>query len=213
MKVLLTGFDLFGDYKYNPTKDLAKRLDGKIIAGARIIGEVLPCSYRNAAKVVYESIVKNKPDLVVSFGLASRVPTLRFEIRGQNIMNSHYADSEGKIYSGIPIIENDKQYYYTSEKTSYWASKVKESGIDTEISNDAEGFICNTLVYLISKRLSGNQSIPFVFIHTPWTDNYADRVKLESGKIMIPENSLEKTVEIIISEYGSEPKITKPKKG
>jgi len=199
IKVLLTGFTPFGHYHYNPTQDLVHRLSGKKLANGKIIGKVLPCSYTKAADVAYNMIKKHKPDMVISFGLASRVPSLKLETRGQNIMNSRYTDSDGKCFSGAPIKADDKKFYYTSKKTPLLVQKLNKLGIKAEISNDAEGFICNTLVYLLSKSISESESpIPFVFIHTPWTDVYKGKITLEPGKIMITENNLDKAVEVII---------------
>lgn len=203
-KVLLTGFTPFGPYHYNPTQDLVHRLEGKNMTGGVIIGSVLPCSYSDVGDVAYNLVKKHRPDMVISFGLASRVPALRFETRGRNIMDCHYTDSEGKCYSGIPIKAGDKEFYYTSEKTPLLVKELNKLGISSELSSDAEGFICNTHIYLLSKNIStSNNPIPFVFVHTPWTNTYKGKVELGPEKIMVTEDTLDKTVEIIIRELAN----------
>ena len=41
--VLVTGFEPFGDNARNPSQEIARALDGRTIAGRKIIGAVLPC--------------------------------------------------------------------------------------------------------------------------------------------------------------------------
>ncbi|MCL4387234.1 MAG: pyroglutamyl-peptidase I [Patescibacteria group bacterium] len=198
-KVLLTGFGPFGHYQYNPTKDLVQRLNGRKLSNAFIIGQILPCSYKKAAEIAFDLVEKYQPDMVLSFGLASRVPAIRLETRGRNIMDSQYTDIDGQQFFGTPICPGSREYYYTSVEADSLAKELNRAGINSEVSVDAEGFICNSLIYLLGKKLSSNyKQIPFIFFHVPWTKTYSKKISLEPGKIMIPETYLDKTVAISI---------------
>ncbi len=111
-------------------------------------------------------------------------------------------DSEGRQFSGVPIIKGDKEFYYTSGKIPQLVKELEKFGIRAELSNNSEGFICNTLIYLLSKKISESENpIPFLFIHIPWTDVYKNRITLEKNKIMISEKSLDRVIETIIKYY------------
>lgn len=114
-------------------------------------------------------------------------------------MDSKYLDADGRQYLGTPISPVDKDYYYTTADNEYMARTLQRCDINAELSNDAEGFICNALIYKVSRWLCYNsRSIRFTFIHIPWTDEYIDKIVLEPGKITIPENQLNRATEVII---------------
>ncbi len=43
--IILTGFDIFGPYEYNPTLQSAIDFDGRIIGNRKVHGIVLPSTY------------------------------------------------------------------------------------------------------------------------------------------------------------------------
>jgi len=44
--------------------------------------------------------------------------------------------------------------------------------------------------------------IRFAFFHTPWTDDYLNRITLETGKVTIKKSDLKKTIEILLRGMG-----------
>lgn len=200
-KAILTGFEPFGPYKYNPVQDIAREYDGKRIGNIEVIGLVLPCTYYGAFNLLSEKIDRIYPDIVLSTGLGSRVKGIRIESIGRNIMNGKYADAEGKKPENEPLVKGGKKWYSTNADNIHLANSLYEAGIPVELSIDAEGFICNSLVYLTAKRIS-NENLPirFVFFHTPWTKEYLDRINLEQGKISIEKSDLNKSIEILLQE-------------
>ena len=43
--VLITGFEPFGGERINPSQEIARALDGRVIAGRPVVGAVLPCAF------------------------------------------------------------------------------------------------------------------------------------------------------------------------
>ena len=200
-RAILTGFEPFGPYKYNPVQDIAREYDGKILGDIEIRGLVVPCTYYGAFQLLSEKIDELSPDIILSSGLASRVQGIRLETIGRNIMNGKYADAEGRKPKNEPIVERGRLWYLTTSDNIVLANSLYEAEIPAEVSVDAEGFICNSLIYLTAKRISTeNLPINFVFFHTPWTKDYLDRINLESGKIAISKGHLNKAVEILLQE-------------
>jgi len=200
-KVIVTGFEPFGPYNHNPVQDAALEYDGKRIEDMEVTGLVLPCTYYGAFELLSEKIDELSPDIIVSSGLSSIVPRIRLESMGRNIMNGKYADAEGKKPDNEPIVQGGDSFYPVNTFNIPLANALYKEGISSDISVDADGFICNSFIYLTARRIL-NESLPikFAFFHIPWTEDYADTVDLEPGKTTIPKEDLGKTIEILIKE-------------
>lgn len=201
-KVIVTGFEPFGSYKFNPTKELAEWNDMRTVTGKeRIIGIVLPCTYRGAFEKLSKIIDEEKPDAIISTGLSSTVGGIRIETRFRNRMLSKYADANGYKPKGIRI--NRKRGAY-NELTpfcdhTFFRKTLDGKGIPVEVSQDANTFICNSLGYLTTQKiLSEHLPIRNMFIHIPWTDEYKDRVNLEPGKIFLPADVTYTAIDILV---------------
>ena len=202
-RAILTGFEPFGPYKYNPVQDTAREYNGKRLGDIEVVGLVVPCTYYGAFQLLSDKIDELSPDIILGSGLASRVQRIRLEAIGRNIMNGKYADAKGRKPNNEPIVEMGDLWYPTNSNNISLANSLYESEIPAEVSVDAEGFICNSLIYLTAKRISDeNLPIRFAFFHTPWTKDYLDRVNLEQGKIAIEKSDLNKTIEILLQEAG-----------
>ncbi|EFK95790.1 Pyrrolidone-carboxylate peptidase [sediment metagenome] len=202
-RAILTGFEPFGAYRFNPTQDLALEYDGKKIGDIEVTGMVLPCTYYGAFGALSVEIEHLSPDIVLSVGLASRVPRIRIEAVGRNIMGSKYADADGKKPDNELIIKGGRPSYAANADSIGLASSLHEAGIPAEISVDAEGFICNSLLYLTARDVY-ERGLPVsnAFFHTPWTDDYLGRIELEPGKVTIRKQDLRKAAGIMLSGMG-----------
>ena len=67
MKILVTGFDPFGDDVINPAIEAVKRLPDTI-DGVEIIKLEIPTVFYKSADVVKETIEKEHPDYVLNIG-------------------------------------------------------------------------------------------------------------------------------------------------
>ncbi len=202
-RAILTGFKPFGPYKYNPTQDIAREYNLKWVGDIEIIGLVLPCTYYGAFGLLSEKIDELKPDIVLSCGLASRVKRIRIETVGRNIMNGKYMDADGYKPNKVTIIRGDKPFYMTNTDHKSLKHALDKEGISSEISRNAERFICNSLIYLTAQQIRDeNLPINFAFFHTPWTTDYLDKILLEPEKTAITKDELRKTIEIMIKEMG-----------
>jgi pyroglutamyl-peptidase len=200
-RAILTGFEPFGPYRYNPVQDTAREYDGKNLGDIEVVGLVLPCAYYGAFKLLSERIDELSPDMIIGSGLASGVQRIRIESVGRNFMNGKYADAEGRMPDNEPLVRGGKPWYRTNSDNVLLADSLYAAGIPAEVSVDAEGFICNSLIYLTAKRISDEDlPIRFAFFHTPWTEDYLDRIELEPGKTTIKKSDLRKTIEILLGE-------------
>lgn len=193
---LVTGFEPFGKYSSNPTKAVARELNGsRLNCGLTIHGEVLPSSYTKAPQWTIGLIEKLQPEVILSLGYASRVPRIRIETCGHNEKSSEYSDSDGVRFSGVPIEPDGPESVSTSANSLAILRAIKLAGIDAELSSDAERFVCNCLIY----RIAGlGLDIPFCYIHTPTPELFSDLILGQPEKITIPYEYLLRAVIIAI---------------
>nr|WP_321164169.1 hypothetical protein [Tepidibacillus decaturensis] len=69
-KLLLTGFEPFLDFPFNPSQVIANQLNGKTIGQYQVVGKILPVEFSRSAKVLLDYFYQEKPDVVISLGLA-----------------------------------------------------------------------------------------------------------------------------------------------
>lgn len=189
---LLTGFGPFGKYPRNPTERIVRDLNGsELSCGLVIHGEVLPSSYARAPQRVISLIDELNPKVILSLGYFSRIAQIRVETRGYNEKRSEYADCDGITYSGTLIKGDGPEYVDTNADSLAIVEMIRRNGVNAELSNDAERFICNCLIYEIG---SLGLSIPFGYIHTPTLESFSDLIAGQAGKITIPDDHLFKAV-------------------
>lgn len=199
-KVVITGFEAFGGYQENPTKELLN--DDRIrVPGVEVIGLVLPCTYFGAFEILSPFVDKEKPDAIISTGLSSSVRGIRIETTFHNIMNGKYSDANGYSPQGLPIYDKPdaKDFLVSNADNIYLANILKKNQVPVELSIDADAFICNSLGYLTTKKILQNfLLIQYMFIHIPWTDNYKDKIQLEPHKIFLETEKYYKTIELLV---------------
>ncbi len=199
-KIILTGFEPFGPYAYNPVQESTEYFDGEYIGSHEVIGAVLRCTYVSAFEMLQKIIVAEKPDAIIETGLSSSVKGIRFETTGQNHMNGKYPDADGLDPKGDILLQGGPKFLATNGDNAALASLLHQQGIPTEMSADAGGFICNSLLYLTAHQIQKEGlDIKHVFIHTPWTSNFRDTIQLEPEKIMIEQEMLHETIRQLVA--------------
>lgn len=109
-RILLTGFQPFGEVAVNPTARLMQRVAraaGSFLAAVETI--VLDTSYQECERQIDEAIAHLQPDAIVSFGLSARSDQVRLERIAVNIDDASLADTAGvdrrgsRIAAGGPV--------------------------------------------------------------------------------------------------------------
>lgn len=203
-RIIITGFEPFGLYKFNSTGEIAQSYDAWVIEDKLLVGVVLPCSYRGAFEKLKKIIDSEKPSAIISTGLSSSVHGIRFETVFRNIMDGKYPDADLYEPKGELIIaeKNAPMFLSSTADNARLANIVYSHGIPVEVSADADAFICNSLGYLTTRMII-NKNLPIknVFIHIPWTDDYQDMIKLEKSdpvKIFMDREMVTEAFAIII---------------
>ncbi len=168
MKILVTGFDPFGGESVNPAYEAVKRLDNNI-AGAEIVKVEIPTVFRKSINKLDEAIERENPDIVICVGQAGGRFDITVERVAINISDASIEDNEGNMPIDEPIFEDGESAYFSQLPIKAMVQKIREGGIPASVSNTAETYVCNHIMYglhyLIDKKYP---SVKGGFIHVPF---------------------------------------------
>ena len=168
MKILVTGFDPFGDDKINPAIEAVKRLDNEI-AGAKIVKLEIPTVFGDCADVVHEAILKEKPDYVLNIGQAGGRFALTPERVAINFDDGRIADNKGYQPIATPIHEDGQNAYFTQLPVKAMARAIRDAGLPSSVSTTAGTFVCNHIMYQVQYMIDKEfPDLKAGFMHIPY---------------------------------------------
>ncbi|MCZ3621454.1 pyroglutamyl-peptidase I [Lactobacillus mulieris] len=168
MKILVTGFDPFGEDRINPALEAVKRLPDDI-AGAKIIKLEIPTKFNISAEVVKEAIENYKPDYVLNVGQAGGRFAITPERVAINLDDGRIADNAGYQPLNRIIQSDGATAYFTQLPIKAMTKAIREVGLPAAVSNSAGTFVCNHIFYQVQyQRAKFFPDIKAGFIHIPY---------------------------------------------
>ncbi len=165
-RVLVTGFEPFGDHATNPSASIAGRLDGRTIAGREILGRVLPVDAALVSAALRAALDEaGDVELIVATGLAARRDRIALERVAVNRLDFDRPDNAGAVVRGRPVAENGAAELPANLPLDRILSAWLAAGIPGYISDSAGTYVCNQLFYEVLALTKG--SIPAGFVHVP----------------------------------------------
>jgi pyroglutamyl-peptidase len=167
--VLVTGFEPYGGRGRNPAAEIAKSLEGRTIAGHRVIGRTLPVSYRGLADRLAALVEEHHPVVAISLGLWPGEPMIRLERVGLNLADFEIADNEGTILVDQPIAANGATGLLASLPLRAIEQALLAAGIPVRLSATAGTFLCNVTLYSLMRIIEQRSPTALGgFIHVPY---------------------------------------------
>lgn len=195
-KILLTGFDPFGEEEINPATEVVKKFSQKKIDGYQIKTIEIPTVYKKSIEEIKEEIKKINPELVISIGQAGGRTDISIERIAINIDDYRIKDNEGNQPVDKAINSNGKNAYFATLPIKEMVENIKEKGIPAEISNSAGTFVCNHVMYGLLDYIDENKlDIKAGFIHIPFLPS---QVVDKKNKASMSLETVEKGLEIAI---------------
>lgn len=173
MRILLTGFDDFGNVVDNPSW-LAVQAAAGMLPGAECVR--LPVVYGKAGERLLEEIRKKKPDFVLSCGAAIGREAVTPELIAINYRYARLPDNDGVQLLGTPALPDGPDAIMNGLPLSEMVETIRAEGFPCALSVSAGSFVCNDLYYTL---LSAQKEMGFrgLFVHVP----SADRVEAEKA--------------------------------
>lgn len=205
MKILVTGFDPFGEDKINPALEAVKLLPNEI-AGAEIIKLEIPTVFGQAAEVLKEKALTIQPDVILSIGQAGGRAAITPERVAINMDDARIADNEGKQPIDVAIQPDGEAAYFSTLPIKAMVQSIKEAGIPAAVSNSAGTFVCNHIMYqglyLTQTTLSNAKA---GFIHVPYIpEQVIDKPNMPAMNLHDITKGLIAAIEAIVQFHGQE---------
>jgi pyroglutamyl-peptidase len=185
--VLLTGFEPFSGETTNPSREIARWLDGSEIAGHQIVGSILPSVFRVCTVALKKLIRDIDPDLVVCLGQAGGRAGITPERVAINVDDARIPDNAGQQPVDQPIVPHGPTAYWSKLPIKAIVATLYQRGVPASVSQTAGTFVCNHLFYVLMHELA--ISVPSApsrarkggFIHVPFLPEQAERQRARTG--------------------------------
>lgn len=185
MKVLLTGFDPFGEDTVNPAWEAVMKIKNKI-GNIEIVKREVPTVFYKSIDTVVAAIEIEKPDAVLCIGQAGGRCDLTIERVAININDARIRDNEGNQPIDETIYTDGKTAYFSTLPIKAMVKSMKEKGIPASISNTAGTYVCNHLMYGVLYYLEKNHpEIKGGFMHVPYMTRQVAHAAISSPSLSL----------------------------
>src|SRR4051812_31203572 len=170
LRILITGFGPFPGAPFNPTMPLVNRLQRlrrPAFSDVEFSGHIFPVTYKAVDSELPKLLAKHRPRALLMFGLASRTPHLRVEIRARNAVTMLWPDADHtSVRKGSIAGAADARTF--GPHTARLLRAATSTGIDARASRDAGSYLCNYLSWRAIEAVSaGDGPRLAAFVHVP----------------------------------------------
>ena len=195
-KVLVTGFEPFGEYSENSSWAVAQRVASCGVEGAEVVAVQLPVSFARVGEFLRSAIELHTPDFVIMLGQSGTTDRVKLERVALNMMDSAMGDNDGVKPNEEPIYEGEESALFTSLPIKRLHSAIDEKGIAVKISNSAGLYVCNR-TYYEALRMCKERAMQAIFVHLPLFDGQQPQ---NNKKMTMPLENMVKAIQTIIEE-------------
>ena len=196
MRVLVTGFEPFGEYSENSSWAVAQRVASCGVEGAEVVAVQLPVSFARVGEVLRSAIELHTPDLVIMLGQSGTTDRVKLERVALNMMDSANGDNDGTKPDEEPIYKGEDNALFTSLPIKQLRSAIEAQGIAVKISNSAGLYVCNR-IYYEALRMCKERAMQAIFVHLPLCK---EQTSHQTDNKTIPLGDMCRVVKTIIEE-------------
>ena len=167
MRILLTGFEPFGNATTNPSGEIVKQ-----ISMENVFTAILPVAYTKSAEHLLALIAEHNPDVVICLGQAEGRTQITPEKVAINLDDARLADNEGVLRSDVKILEGGPDAYFSTLPVKDIVEAIKAKGVPAAVSLSAGAFLCNHVFYVAQNKFAGTH-VRSGFVHVPLMDSQA----------------------------------------
>jgi pyroglutamyl-peptidase len=171
LRVLLTGFGPFPGAPFNPTATLVKllaRRRGATLPGVQVAAHVFSTSYAAVDRELPVLVARERPAVVLMFGLAGRTRHLRIETFARNARSLRLKDDSGFLPAEDAIEPAGPKLLRLRSPVAQFLAAARNAGLMAAPSRDAGDYLCNYLCWRASRIAQrGRRPRMVAFIHVP----------------------------------------------
>jgi len=161
--VLLTGFEPFGGDSINPSWEVARQLDGCVLAGGQRV-QALSTAWPMLRQAIEAGPA---PSLVMALGLAASRTELCVERVALNWVDARIPDNAGEQPLDQPILPGAPLAWRSRLPVKAMVQAMQAVGAPAAVSYTAGTFVCNQLLFLLSDYLEQHPGLRGGFMHVP----------------------------------------------
>ncbi len=198
-KMILTGFEPFGDSDVNPSIIACRSFDDKVINDFRVKVFEIPLSFYEIKGSIERIMTKELPSAIVCTGQSPRpvISLERIAINIADIKKSAYNCGTKPVDLKLEVVGQDG--YFTKLPIKLINKNLERNKIPSEISNSAGTFGCNQIFYHLMHYINvSNLNIPAGFLHIPSMPEQVIGKKLPSMSIETTIKGIEIVIKTII---------------
>src|SRR5262245_8689436 len=144
-RILLTGFGPFPGAPFNPTGPLVEFLARSPVPSQRRTAHVFTTAYDAVDRDLPALLARERPDVLIMFGLAQRSRRVRIGTLARNVLNCALPDVGGKRPQAA-IISSVAPVALALQAPAYRLVRaVRATGMPAAPSRDAGRYLCNYL--------------------------------------------------------------------
>jgi pyroglutamyl-peptidase len=174
--VLVLGFEPFDGERINPSKEIARALDGALVNGHRVVAEVLPVAFASTMPALEALLETHRPALVVATGQAGGRAEIAIERVAVNLIDARIPDADGARPIDEPVVAGAPAAYFSTLPVKAMFARLRALDIPVSLSQTAGTYVCNqtffALAHLVATRYRDTRA---GFIHVPWLPVQAAR--------------------------------------
>ena len=185
--ILLTGFEPFDGDAVNPSGEVAKQLDGRLVGGCVVRSVILPVQHEAARAVVAPLLGGPGLVAVVHLGLAGGRARVSLERVAVNVMDYSRPDAHGQVLRDVPCVADGPAAYFSTLPLRAMLAALAAEGIPAAISNTAGTYLCNVISYTTLHALARRGlPVPAGFVHLPFLPSMVAAHGLEEPSMDLP---------------------------
>jgi pyroglutamyl-peptidase len=167
--ILVTGFEPFAGDTVNPSQELAKIVDGRVVGDCTVRSLVLPVQHEAAREAIVGALGAPGLAAVVQLGLAGGRARIALEQVAVNVMDYRIPDNQGDVVRDTPCVAGGLPAYFSTLPLRELVMALTVEGIPAYISHTAGTFLCNYTLYTTLHALAcRSATIPAGFVHLPY---------------------------------------------
>lgn len=197
LRILLTGFEPFGNYKENSSWAVAEKVAACGFEGVYVVQ--LPVTFAGVTAALRRAVEKFRPDAIVMLGQSAVIDYIKLERIAINMMDSVSADNDGYLPNEEPILPGGEAALFTNTNIKELRRAVEEQGLPAKVSNSAGLYVCNRLYYEALQLCKEKTGMRALFVHLPLYDG---QPSAPDGKPTMPLDDMAQAVKIIIQKIG-----------
>jgi pyroglutamyl-peptidase len=168
--ILITGFGPFPGAPFNPTGPLVLALARRRIPAlrdVRRVAHVFATSYAAVDRELPALLARERPDIVLMFGLTTRRRHISIETRARNAVTRAVADASGQLPAASVIAVGARATLPLRAPAQRLLAAARAARMPAALSGDAGSYLCNYLCWRAgeaAERAGGPRLVAFVHV-------------------------------------------------